>query len=230
MPYVCSALGDGYTRSMQAVSSARDVHNSERVSQSVMHYSLVMRFHQNIVVLAKDITSLKCYVETPEPRDPMSCSDHSVMVVSGLTLSSKPNRGQRKVPSAKVFCAPGIHFSVRFRPPMSSKRPSILMSKHALVSLAPQHREIHDTTAMSSPLVSIGSTAASSLCPTNSSMTHAVTTISSDSNRLIVMVQVSPSSAFLLSSVVSSCGRSYLQNAFLSTQKPLTASKLASDK
>ena len=46
MPYVCSMLGDGYTRSMQAVTSARDVHSNERVSQSVMHYSFVIRFHK----------------------------------------------------------------------------------------------------------------------------------------------------------------------------------------
>ena len=45
MLYVFSMLGDGYTWSMEAVSSARDVRNNERVSHSVMHYSFVMRFN-----------------------------------------------------------------------------------------------------------------------------------------------------------------------------------------
>ena len=43
-------------------------------------------------------------------------------------------------------------------------------------------------------------------------------------------VQVSRRSAFLWSSVVSSCGKSCLQNTFLSTQKPPTAPTLAADK
>ena len=148
----------------------------------------------------------------PEPCDAMSCSDHSGELVSPLTLTTHTSRGQREIPSARVFCAPGIFSAVGFHPPMSSRRPSILMSKHALLSLAPQHREIHDTAAMLSPLISIGSPAASGLSPTNSSMTHAVTTILSNSNRLIVMMHVSPN-AFLLRSVVSSSGKSYLQKS-----------------
>ena len=139
----------------------------------------------------------------PKPRNPMSCSDHSVELVSSLTLSANTNRGQREIPSSRVFCAPGICFAVGFHPPMSSRRSSILMSKHALLSLAPPHREIHDTAAMVSPLICIGSPAASGLSPTNSSMTHAVTIIPRNSNRLIVMVQISPTSAFLSSSEVS---------------------------
>ena len=133
--------------------------------------------------------------------------------VSSLTLSANTNRGQREIPSARVFCAPGICFAVGFHPPMNSRHPGILMSKHAIFSLAPSYREIHDTAAMLSPLISIGSPAASGLSPTNSSMTHAVTTILSSSNRLIVMVHASSGSAFLLSSVVSSSGKSYFQKS-----------------
>ena len=141
----------------------------------------------------------------------MSCADHSLELVSSLTLAATTNRGYREISSARVFRTPGMCFAVGVHPPVSSRRPSILMSKNALLSLAPPHRVIHDTAALLSPRISIGSPFASGLSPTSSIMTHAVTTIPSNSNRLIVTVHVSPRSAFLLSSVVSSRGKSYLQ-------------------
>ena len=104
------------------------------------------------------------------------------------------------------------------------------MSKHARLSLAPPHRGIQDTAAVLSPRIRMGSPFSSTLSPTSSSMTHAVTTTPNNSNRLIVILQVSRRSAFLFSSAVSFFCKSYLQNTSLSTQEPPTASKLASDR
>ena len=51
---VCSMLCDEYLWSIQAVSSARDTQSIEGVSQSVMHYSFVIRFHEiSLCVLSK---------------------------------------------------------------------------------------------------------------------------------------------------------------------------------
>ena len=79
-----------------------------------------------------------------------------------------------------------------------------------------------------SPRSAIGSPIDSGLSPTSSSITQAVTTIPSNSSKLIVTVQVSRRSAFYFNSVVSSGVRSYIQKTFLSTQYPPTASRLAS--
>ena len=135
------------------------------------------------------------------------------------------------MPSASVLRTPGICFAVWFQPPFISRRPSILMSKHARLALAPPHRDIQDTAAVLSPRIRTRSPFPSALSPPSLSMTHAVTTMPYSSNRPIVILlllllqvlqvlQVSRRSALLLSSAVNSFGKSYLQNTFLSTQKP----------
>ena len=165
----------------------------------------------------------------------MSCSDQSSELVSSLTLSARITRGQRDmIPSASVLRTPGMCFAVWLQPPLISRRPSILiMSKHARLSLTPPHGEIQDTADVLSPRIRIGSPFAS-LSSTSSSMTRAATTMPNISNRLIVILlqvlQVSRRSAFLFSSAVRSFCKSYLQNTFLSTQEPPTASKLTSDR
>ena len=149
----------------------------------------------------------------------MNCSCQSLEWSSSLTLSGNLPLGKRGIPSAKELCSPGICFAVWFYPPGCSRSPSILMSRLALLSVAPPRRDTHET-AMVSPRIIIGSPAASDLSPTHSSITHPVTTVRKTSRR----------SAFLLSSAASSVGRSYLQHTFFSTQNPPTASKLASDR
>ena len=104
------------------------------------------------------------------------------------------------------------------------------MSKHALLFFAPPHLFTQETAATLSPRSAIGSPTDSGLSPTSSSITQAVTTIPSNSSKLIVTVQVSRCSAFYFNSVVSAGGRSYLQKNLLSTQCTPTASKLASDR
>ena len=139
----------------------------------------------------------------------------------------------------KCSVHPQYVFAVWFHPPASSRRP-IFMSRHALLSLAPPHRVTHDTTARLSPLIHMGSASASGRSPTNSSMTHAVATISTNSNRFIVMVQVSWKSfcdgtgLLAIGFSVEVCNQFFRQvvspKIFLSTQHPPDASKLASDK
>ena len=155
----------------------------------------------------------------PLPLVPMSCPDQSSELVSSLTLSARITRGQREIPSASVLRPPGMCFAVWFQPPLISRRLSKLMSKHDRLSLVPPLREIQDTAAVLSPRIRIRSPFASALSSDSSRMTHAVTTMPNNSSRLIVIVQDSRRSAFLFSSAVSSCGNSYLQNTFLSTQK-----------
>ena len=94
------------------------------------------------------------------------------------------------------------------------------MSRQALLNVPPPLRDTHETAAMLSPRIRIGSPAASGLWPTNSSISHAVTTVPGDPWRLIVIVQVPLRSAFFLHSEVRSVMRSYLQNTFFSTRNP----------
>ena len=139
----------------------------------------------------------------------------------------------------KCSVHPQYVFAVWFHPPASSRRP-IFMSRHALLSLAPPHRVNHDTATRLSSLVSMGSPSASGRSPTSSSTTHAVTTIPSNSNRFIVMVQVSWKSfcdgtgLLAIGFSLEFCSQFFRQvvspKVFLSTQHPPAASKLASDK
>ena len=116
----------------------------------------------------------------------------------------------RSTRSKPFFGTPGTRLGTWLHPSSISTRPSILMSKHTLLSLAPLTMLTLATAAMQSPHIAIVSTYAV-LSPVNSRMTHPVTTFSKSSSRLITVVQVACSSAcrFSLGS------RSYLQKAFL---------------
>ena len=79
------------------------------------------------------------------------------------------------------------------------------MRKKDLSSVAPLLlRDTHNTDVMLLLRIRIDAPAASGLSPTDSSITCAVTTLPTNSRRLIVMVQVSWRSAFLSSSTVNS--------------------------
>ena len=97
------------------------------------------------------------------------------------------------------------------------------MSSQAFLSVAPPLLNAHDTAAMFSPRIKIGSRAASGLSPTNSSIIHAFTIIPNNSTRLIVMIRVSRMTAFLSSSAVNYVDKTYLQSTFFSTQISPTA-------
>ena len=146
---------------------------------------------QNVVVFCEDVLFLEYSIKPPDPHGPMDCSRQSLKWVSSLTLSANISLGHREIPSAKVFCTPGIWFAWWFHPPASSRRPSILMSRLVLWSVAPPLRDTHDTAAMLSPRIRIGSPAASDLLPTYWNVIHAVTATANIANILIVMVQIS---------------------------------------
>ena len=80
----------------------------------------------------------------PLPLVSMSCSHQSSELVSSLTLSPRITRGQWEIPSTSVLLTPGMCFAVWFQPLIIFRRPSILMRKHARLSLGPPHREIQD--------------------------------------------------------------------------------------
>ena len=129
----------------------------------------------------------------------------------------------------QVFCTPGVCIASWLQPRLISRRPSVLISKHFFVSLAPPQRLTHVTAATLSPRITMGSPTDSGVSAANFSITHAITTISSSSSKLIVMIHVSRRLAFRFSSCVSPSGRSYLRYIFFSTQQPPTASKLTSN-
>ena len=116
---------------------------------------------------------------------------HPILTVSQLPhLAARSGRDQRDIPSASVFCTPGMCVATWFHPHVISRRPSILMSRHALLSFAPPHRLTHVTAATLSPGIDNGSSTESGLSPLSSSIIHAFTTVPNSSRRLIVIVLV----------------------------------------
>ena len=174
---------------MHVIGWTRDMH--QRARESTVFCFIPHEIPWHIVVLTTEFFICSTISKIPDPLVPMLCSYQSLELVCPMTLSAKIDLGHREMPSAKMFCTPAICFALWFHPPASSRLPSILMSRHALLSLAPPHRVTHNTAARLSPLINMGSPLASGRSPTSSSMTHAVTTIPSNSNRFIVMVQVS---------------------------------------
>ena len=83
------------------------------------------------------------------------------------------------------------------------------MSRPDRLSLAPPYRLTYDTAATLSLRINTGSPSNAGLSPTSSSIVQAVTTIPRSSNRLILMVQVSRSSALRFNSAATSFGKSY---------------------
>ena len=125
---------------------------------------------------------------------------------------------------------PGMCVSMWFQPRLIKRRPSIPMSERGRLSLAPQNRGIQDTAGVLSSRNRNGSLFASDVSPFSSSMTHDVTTVPKNSNRMIVIVQVSRRSAFLFRFDVSSFGKCYHGNPFLLAKIQPFASKQASDR
>ena len=149
------------------------------------------------------------------PPGSIGCFTRSSLLVHSRIFPGNLARGQRDIPSARVFCTAGMCLASWLQPVFISWRPSIFMSKHALLSLAPLQRLTHGTAAALSPRINVTSTTDSGVSPANSSITHAVTTILNSSRKLIVVEHVSRRSAFRFSSCVSPRGRSYLQCLFL---------------
>ena len=145
---------------------------------------------QKTVVLVKTISCMEHnIINIPEPRGPMCCSEYSLELVSSLTVSAKTDRDQRVIRLARAFRTPGrMCFAVGFTPPLEFEMPEHFIGTHALLSPAPPHRLIHHTAAMLSLGIGIGSPSASGPSPTSLSMAHAVTTLPSNSNCLIVTV------------------------------------------
>lgn len=76
--------------------------------------------------------------------------------------------------------------SIQPRPMLS---PPFLVSKHALIPLAPPQRLIHVTAATLSPSITTGYPTDAGVSPVISSITHAVTTIASSDRRFVVTEQ-----------------------------------------
>ena len=143
------------------------MHRNERASQASSSASIIVSVHKTSSCLVRMLFVSSTISNIPDPRRPRHCSRQSLEWVGSLALSGNISLGHREIPSANVFCPPGICFSLRFHSPASSRRPSILVSRQALSSVAPPLRDTHDTVAMLSPRIIIGSPAASGLSPTN---------------------------------------------------------------
>ena len=162
-------------------------------------------------MLVDHILGPEYYVENPSSARTDELLHPIVAACQFSDLFRQFLRGQRNMPSAKVFCTPGMCSDTWLQPPLISWRRSILIIKHALLSLAQPHRLTHVAAAEFSPRNTIESPADAGSSPCSSSISHAVATIPKSSSKLIVMVQVSRRSAFRFSYFVGAGGTSYLQ-------------------
>ena len=104
-----------------------------------------------------------------DPRGPILCSTQSVLLVSFLTFSASSTRGQRDIPSAKVFYAGYVLGNVA-PPALDFEATEHSHGKILPLALCPAALMNHVTAAMLSPRIAIGPPVDAGLSTVNSSI------------------------------------------------------------
>ena len=133
------------------------------------------------------------------------------------------------MPSANSFSTPGICAALKHQPACISILPKYRIRSAALGSRVPPHILAHVTTDTLSPSITTGAPTMFEWSDSCTTITYAVITIPSNSDRLneiaLCFAHFAPTTDLLFSSVV----RSYRHHTPVSARKPPTALRVASD-